>query len=216
MIFKKEEPWLLWPEVNAYGIDKGSIGSLFNGENDFTLSFNLDLIDIEADKKTLFSILPFYIGFDVEGFSLSFILTTTDEDGNKVPEYFWFNNVIKKTENIFTITYSKDDKKINILLDDVLLMEKILTNTNFNNISKSHIIFGAGNFPNNNYNLNYAEYEPKNLIFCKKCLSYDDIINIFNDEKMNEDIIAYFNFKKYTDHKIYDLTGNCNFLNKII
>jgi hypothetical protein len=216
MLFKKEEPWLLWPEVNAYGIDKGDIGSLFNGENDFTISFKLDLIDIESDKKTLFCILPYYIGFDVEGFNLSFILTTIDENNNKVPNYFWFDNIIKKTENIFTISYSKNNKKINVLLDELLLMEKILNDTNFNNTTKTHIIFGAGNFPNNDYNLNYAEYDAKKLIFSKKCLQYNEIIEIFNNEKINEDVIAYFNFEEYTNYKIYDLTGNCNFINKII
>ena len=216
MIFKKNEPWLLWSEINAYGIDKGDIGYFFNGHSNFTLSFNLNLIDIEPDKRTLFCVLPNYIGFDVEGFNLSFILTTIDNQGNKVPEYFWLENIIKKMDNTFTIRYNKENKKIEALLDDVIVVEKILTDTKLCDVNKTHVIFGAGNFPNNDYNLNYAEYEPKNLIFSKSYLSYDEINKIFDGEKINDNIIAHYNFKKFTDHKIYDLTGNCNFLNKII
>lgn len=214
MIFKKGEPWLLWPDVNAYGLDKGNVGTLFNGNNDFTISIKLDLLEIDPDKRTIYSILPTYMGFDIEGFNLSFILTTIDDNGNKIPEYYWFENLIQSLVNTYTFRYKKDIKKIEVLFDDKIIMEKTLTNTKFDDVNKTHIIFGAGNFPKNDYNLNYAEYEPKNLVISNSCLSYEELETIFN--KNNNKAVAVFDFQKHTEHKVYDLTGNCNFLNKII
>ena len=61
-----------------------------------------------------------------------------------------------------------------------------------------HIIFGAGNFPKNGYNLNYTDIE------------------LYEFKVTQEDkLLCHHTFEEYIYDKSVDLTGDCNFINKI-
>jgi hypothetical protein len=55
------------------------------------------------------------------------------------------------------------------------------------------------------------------LIIAKKCVSLSDIKGLYNGEIQSVDgVVGLYDFTKKTDYKIYDLTGNCNFIHKIL
>ena len=67
MVIKEGEPWLLWPSMVSYGLNKGSIGNTFEGEHSFCLEMTFRVLSKEPSKRTLFAKLPSYMGIDIEG-----------------------------------------------------------------------------------------------------------------------------------------------------
>ena len=61
-----------------------------------------------------------------------------------------------------------------------------------------HIIFGAGNFPKNNFNLNYTDFD-------------------LHEFKLSVDgeLVSHHTFEKFIHDKSFDLTENCNFIHKV-
>lgn len=62
----------------------------------------------------------------------------------------------------------------------------------------SHIIFGAGNFPKNDFNLNYFPVILHNVEIVKE-----------------KELISKHDFEIFIHDKSLDLTNNCNFIYKI-
>ena len=61
-----------------------------------------------------------------------------------------------------------------------------------------HIIFGAGNFPRNNFNLNYVD------------------LDLYKFEILvNNNLLAKHDFEDFIFDKSVDITDNCNFIHKI-
>ena len=67
MVIKEGEPWLLWPSMVSYGLNKGNIGNTFEGEHSFCLEMTFRVLSKEPSKRTLFAKLPSYMGIDIEG-----------------------------------------------------------------------------------------------------------------------------------------------------
>jgi hypothetical protein len=61
MVIKEGEPWLLWPDMISFGINRGEIYKTFEGETDFTISMRVKIISKEPHKRTLFAKLPNYM-----------------------------------------------------------------------------------------------------------------------------------------------------------
>lgn len=188
----KGEPWVMWPDNIVKNFIEFPANKIFDYDGNFEFYLIFELIDEISEKSTLFSKLPSYFGFDLEKNGFTFIIS--DLDGNLFyffKEIEWNKNkkykiLIKKEKNILLLNINDNNKLI-------IELEKPLSKDD-----NSHIIFGSGNFPKNNYNLNFLS-----------CVLHEMII------KKEDEIICHHNFIKNIHNKMYDITGNCNFLNKI-
>ena len=185
-------PWVMWPNnlVDNFVIDPANRIFDYDGNYQFYITFSFDN-DI-TKKSTLFSKLPSYLGIDLDENGFTFIYTY--QDGTT--EYETVSNKWE-TKRIYSFCVSKKDEILSIHLDGLLLFsiklkQKLALNDN------SHIIFGAGNFPKNNFNLNYFSVILYRVTIMKEG---------------NE--IAHHNFDKFIHNKSFDNTNNCNFIYKI-
>jgi hypothetical protein len=141
---------------------------------------------------TLFAKLPTYFGIDIE---ISGLLVIFNEEGGKTKyltkNYGWEPN--KK----YRLEITKDGNDIKVTINNESIFD-ITLKTNLIEDNKPHIIFGSGNFPKNDYNLNY----------------FDGTISYLSIKK-DGTLISEHTFEKFIHNKSYDLTNNCNFIHKI-
>lgn len=194
---EKGEPWIMWPNRLANNFIDYPANWIFeyNGNYEFHLTF--ELMENIKNKSTLFSKLPTYLGFDLETFGSTFIYFDNDKMQYAHADYNWevgivYKFLIKKVNNNIKI-YLSNYKLKDYLLYDIILNNSIVID------KESHIIFGAGNFPKNNFNLNYLPF-----------ILYE--LKIIKDNE----IICNHKFEKFIFNKSFDLTGNCNFIHKIL
>ena len=190
----KGEPWLFRPSYICDSLPENPANKYLNGQYNFSFEIEMLYEEIKKEREVIFAILPDYTGIDIYDDKL---ILTFDFSGNR--EYFELRNTLT-IGNINKIKFKHIPKEyIAIIINDIVVFSKRITNLFFGNNSKDpHIIFGAGNFPINNFNLNYAEYE----------------LHLFK-MYLNDEIISHHNFKKIIHGKSFDLTDNCNFINKI-
>jgi len=219
MIIKYGEPWLLWPDTVSYGINRGDIGEVFEGKNDFTLSMRVKILTKGPGKRTLFAKLPNYMGLDVEKDNNNLLfICNFEKDGEVKAEYLFINNELGWDWNFITIRYNKNFNYLDILINDIVVLEKKLEQGQTISMGDNpHMIYGSGNFPHNGFNLNYCEYEIDHLLISKNYLSYKVIESVYRDKSIeNLNVIGLYDFEEKTNYKVYDFTGNCNFIHKII
>ena len=218
MVINESEPWLLWPDMISFGINRGEIYKTFEGETDFTLSMRIKVLSKEPNKRTLFAKLPNYMGIDVEGPNNQLLfICNYEKDGEVKPEYEMVNGYLSFDYNFLTIRYTKLVNMIEILINDNVVYIKILEDSKLSVGYEPHIIFGSGNFPKNGFNLNYCSYDMDFLLIAKKSLSLTIIKDVYNQQtNLDESIVGLYDFNKKTDYKIHDITGNCNFIHKIL
>jgi hypothetical protein len=217
MVIEKGEPWLLWPDKVSYGINTGNIGETFEGNNSFTLSMNINILTKEKRKRTVFAKVPNYCGVDIEDNNRLLLILRLERDGETISEYLMSDVEIIYEFQLLTYRFSKENGIIEVLLDEkVIIKYKIKDNEKLLFQADSHIIFGAGNFPSNNFNMNYCSYDIDFLLISKNYLTIEEVKKFWLDKKISEEIVGLYDFKETTEFKVFDLTNNCNFLNKII
>ena len=188
----KGEPWLMWPNRRVENFIDFPANNIFNYVGDFSFRLDFDLIDEVIGVCTLFAKLPNYCGINVE--QIGILLTLTYEDNTADYLLHWMT---WKTNFTYKLEIIRKNDTICLFLNDELLIEKKLILELLKN-EASQFIFGAGNFPINNENLNYFN------------------VNLYYLEvKKEDDIIAKHEFNKFIHGKSFDLTGNCNFIEKI-
>lgn len=188
----KGNPWVMWPDSLVENfIDEPANKILdYSGDFDFILTFELP--ELVTEKSTLFSKLPSYFGVDIEVNGLTIILNEKERTAKYMfVDFIWMPNEKYNLEII------QRNKIIIVKINgETLLNYQIETELSSDGIS--HIIFGAGNFPKNNFNLNYI----------------DVILHQF--EIVKEGVtISKHNFETFIHNKSFDETGNCNFIHKI-
>ena len=189
---RKGNPWIFWPSSICDTFPINPADKLLNGKYSYKIDITLTLLDDTPTKRTLFSILPKYSGLDIDDGCMVFLL------GKKhTTETFVLPPLIhpnKKTNIILNYTYSK---MVSLIIDGVLVKE-ILLDEPLGFDENPHIIFGAGNFPKNGFNLNYTDL---NL--------HEFKLWIDGELKSEHD------FDKFIFDKSYDKTENCNFIHKL-
>lgn len=219
MIIKEQEPWLLWPDKVSYEINKGEIGKTFEGDTDFTISMRIKILSKSSEKRTIFAKLPNYTGIDIEkeDNKLLLILNLKDNNGTR-GEYLMSDIGLGFDFNFLTFSYNKQERLLQVIVNqEVVITYKLKDEEELSNGHEPHIIFGAGNFPHNNFNLNYCSYEVDFLIIAKKMLSYTQIKSFYEkNETLDSSIVGLYDFIEKTDYKIYDHSNNCNFIHKIL
>lgn len=188
----KGEPWLMWPNRRVENFIDFPANNIFNYIGNFSFRLDFELIDDVTEVCTLFSKLPNYCGINIE--PIGCLLTLTYEDNTA--DYL-LHRMSWKTNFMYKLEIIRKDNAIRLFLNDELLLEKILTIELLKN-EASQFIFGAGNFPINNENLNYFN------------------VNLYYLEIRKEyELIAMHEFIEFVHGKSFDLTDNCNFIEKI-
>jgi hypothetical protein len=182
----------MWPNILGQKFIKDPANRIFDYEGDFSFRLVFELDDVIAKKSTLFAKLPSYFGVDLEEYGILLIIT----DNKGKTEYLTCNfqwDAGKKYELLITksqevITLYIDGEALNLYF----IEDKLASDEN------SHIIFGAGNFPKNDFNLNYLGVTLHELEIIRE-----------------EETISEHAFEEFIHGKSYDLTDNCNFLHQI-
>lgn len=189
---KEGEPWIMWPNILGQKFIKDPANHIFDYEGDFSFKLVFELEKEITRKSTLFAKLPSYLGIDLEEYGM--LLIVTDDKGKT--EYLSCNFEWEPNRK-YELLITKGNGVITVYIDENALTlyfinDKLAADTN------SHIIFGAGNFPKNEFNLNYLEVILHEL----------EIIR-------DEETISKHVFEEFIHGKSYDLTDNCNFLHQI-
>ena len=217
MVINEAEPWLLWPDTTCFGINTGKISEVFEGVSDFTLAMRLKILSNEPNKRTIFAKLPNYCGIDVESNNTPLLILKLFKGNEELSMYISCNYKIDTEFNWLVYRYSISKRIVEVLLNDIVVIEyKLEDDEELTSGVEPHIIFGAGNFPKNGFNLNYCSYDFDFLMISKSYKQFQEIIKIKNERLLDESIVGLYDFERHTDYKVYDLSENCNFIHKII
>lgn len=217
MVIKESEPWLLWPDTASFDINTGKISETFEGYSDFTLAIHLKVLLNSANKRTIFAKLPNYCGIDIEANNTPLLILKLDKNNEELYRYITCDYVINDDYNFIIYRYNKTNKLIEVLVNNITVISYQLEDDEKLTVGfEPHIIFGAGNFPKNDFNLNYCSYDVDFLLISKSYKTFTEILEIKNEQKHDETVVGLYDFMKHTDYKVYDLSENCNFIHKII
>lgn len=217
MVIKETEPWLLWPDTTSFEINTGKISEVFEGVSDFTLAMRLKILSNEPNKRTIFAKLPNYCGIDVESNNTPLLILKLFKENEELSRYISCNYEIDTEFNWLVYRYSISKRIVEVLVNDIIVIEyKLEDDEELTSGVEPHIIFGAGNFPKNGFNLNYCSYDFDFLMISKSYKQFKEIIKIKNERLLDESIVGLYDFERHTDYKVYDLSENCNFIHKII
>jgi hypothetical protein len=217
MVIKEGEPWLLWPNISSYEINSGNIAETFEGYTDFTLAINLMAVSPKSTKRTLFAKLPNYCGIDIEENNTPLLILSLLKNGKETFKYLTSQTVINEGFNILIYRYNTLNKILEVLVnEEIAISYRLEDDETLSAGFEPHIIFGAGNFPKNNFNLNYFSFQTDFMLIAKSYKTFSEIVKIKSDGIFDESVIGLYDFKKHTDYKVYDLSKNCNFIHKIL
>jgi len=190
---RKGNPWIFWPSSICDTFPLEPANKKLNGEHSFLLDFDFTLLDSNEEKRTIFSLLPMYSGLDIDKGCIIFLYNDNIETRTEVlPSLISVN---KKTNIKVKYIYNQT---LELYIDDKRQVKVNFENKKLGYDKSPHIIFGAGNFPKNGFNLNYTDFDLHEFK-----LTIDD------------KLISHHTFENFIHDKSYDLTDNCNFIHKI-
>jgi hypothetical protein len=189
----KGEPWVMWPNNLVTKFIDFPANRIFDHEGDFVFTMVFELVEPITEKSSLLAKLPSYFGIDLLPNGCNFIYSYKDT----LETYHSFNEYSWDVNRRYILVIKKEEDKLTLSINDLVIVELSLSFDLAQN-DNSHIVFGAGNFPKNGFNLNYFPY----------------IIHYLTIEKDGE-LISEHKFEEFIHGKSFDLTDNCNFLYKI-
>ena len=189
----KGEPWLFWPSSICDTFPENPSNLLLSGDKSFEFTLDFILKDNSIEQKTVFALVPRYTGLDL--YKNETVITITYEDK---PRYYRLPMMIDIGVNTSIKFDHKPKEYFKVFINKEEVVKESLEDKTFGISEFPHIIFGAGNFPKNDFNLNYTE-----LDLLRFSVFQDG--NILTDHFFEERI-----FDKYVD-----ITGNLNFIHKI-
>lgn len=191
---KKGNPWIFWPSSICDTFPENPANKILTGNQPFELHVNMVLKKTEGVIGTLFTLLPHYTAMDIyEG---RIIFTMMSED--KKTTYWDLPFPIYDGIEIRVKWVHEPNKTFDVFINEQLIHQVDLTEKSFACEDNPHIIFGAGNFPKNNFNLNYTDI---------------DLLRFSVLQGGN--ILADHFFKEQIFDKFVDVTGNLNFIHKL-
>tara|TARA_B110000285_G_C15139149_1_gene629438 strand:+ start:1831 stop:2418 length:588 start_codon:yes stop_codon:yes gene_type:complete len=190
----KGNPWLFWPSHICDTFPENPANKVLTGFSSFDLVVDLKVNKVQGEIGTLFTLLPHYTAMDIYDGRLLFTLMNRDNETKyyDLPTPLYDGIRLK----IHWQHIAKDTFTVFINNNEVLKVD--LKENGFATTSDPHIIIGAGNFPKNDFNLNYVDIDLFEFIL-----------------KQRDKVLCHHTFENYIFDKSVDLTGNCNFINKI-
>lgn len=187
-------PWLFWPNHICDTFPEQPANKFLTGNMEFELYVDLKINKVHDVIGTLFTLLPHYTAMDIYNGRLLFTLMYEDKE----TKYWDLPFSIYDGINLKINWIHQPKKHFSIFINKNKVHEVDLTEKSFNSELNPHIIFGAGNFPKNGFNLNYVDIELNEF-------------KILHNNKLH----CHHQFKEYIFDKSVDITDNCNFINKI-
>lgn len=189
----KGEPWIFWPNSICDTFPENAGNKILSNKLNYTMEIDFTLTDESDFDKTLFALVPRYMGLNIVNDGISFTITFEDD----VMYYSLPYVIVPHTYIKFKLNHVHGSR-LELYLDDEIILNVDLTENELGLNDSPHIIFGAGNFPKNKTNTNFTEFQ-------------------FHKFKLtsNEEVISNHTFNEFIHNKSVDLTGNCNFLHKI-
>lgn len=191
---KKSNPWLFWPSHICDTFPMNAANRVLTGEKEFELEVDLTVKETEGVIGTLFTLLPHYTAIDIYEGRLLFTMMNED----KKTEYWDLPVPVYDDVHLNIIWKHLPNNSFTVFINKRKVQEVDLTKKAFASESEPHIILGAGNFPKNGFNLNYTDIE----------------LHEFKVTQ-NEKLLCHHTFQDFIYDKSVDITGNCNFINKI-
>jgi len=191
---KEGNPWVFWPSHICDTFPENPANKILTGNEPFEVYVDMVVKKTEGVIGTLFTLLPHYTAMDIyEG---RVLFTMMDEDRKTT---YWdlpfalFDNARMRIQ-----WKHVPNKSFDVFINERPVYSVDLTEKSFAHDSDPHIIFGAGNFPKNGYNLNYTEIELREFKVIQ-----------------NNELLCHHEFNDFIFDKSVDLTDNCNFMNKL-
>lgn len=188
---EKGNPWAMWPDNLVDNFIDNPANKIFDYEGNFMFHLVFELIEPITKKSSLFAKLPSYLGFDFEQYGIAFLYTSNGKTDCKSINYKW------EPEVKYDLKIVKVKDQLGISLNGVTVLNLTLE-SKLDSDKNSHLVFGAGNFPKNGFNLNYTS-----LILHKLIITRDT------------EVVSEHDFDVFIHNKSFDKTGNCNFIHKI-
>ena len=224
--FKK--PWQIWP-FQSYGMVKKD-ALIVTNSGDFTMSVSFksgDLFDetelggicLRPGMHSGFMILKNKeVRFDIwfnDGTKNNFVcLKKQINDSNFFNEF-----------NTLTITFSEKENRFSFYVNSVL-EDSVVINGKYNDYNNLPIFFGCGAYDWKE-NTNFMECYYDFFLLCDSIVDIDDVIHLKNNlydnlneyeyikNKFSNNIVVCYDFIKKTPHKVWDFSGNSNYLIKV-
>jgi hypothetical protein len=150
----KGEPWVFWPSSICDTFPENPGNRILRGDCYFEFDIRFTLREEPIERKTIFALLPKYTGLDIHSEGMVFAYTTEEETA-----YINLPSLIKVGEEVLLTVEHQPNKYLRIFINKELIEEINLDNKVFGIDNSPHIIFGAGNFPKNDFNLNYVDLD---------------------------------------------------------
>lgn len=193
MRINKGEPLVFWPSSICETFPENPANLLLSGDKEFSFTIDFTIQEHIDEHKTVFAMLPRYCGLDI--YENTTIITLTFEDEAK---YYDIGNIIQPYEHYSVTIVHVPKEKITVFINRKAVVEEDLTNKVLGLSDSPHIIFAAGNFPKNDFNLNYVTLDLHSF-----------------DIKHEGKVVTDHDFEKQIFDKFVDTTGNLNFIHKI-
>jgi hypothetical protein len=189
----KGEPWVMWPDNLVDQFIDEPANRIFEYSGDYNFNMKFELLEPILKQSSLIAKLPNYFGLDLfpKGVTFVYSYKSTIEVFHEFKEYKW------EVNKIYDLDIRKTGNKLEIIVNGDVFFDIDLI-FEIDGSDNSHIVFGAGNFPKNGFNLNYITYNIHYLAITK-----DNVM------------ISEHDFKKFIHGKSFDLTDNCNFIYQI-
>ena len=190
---KTGEPWVFWPSSICDTFPEHPGNRILRGDCYFEFDLRFTLREEPVERKTIFALLPKYTGLDIHSVGMVFAYTTEEETS-----YINLPSLIKVGEEVLLTVEHQPNKYLRIFINKELIEEISLDNKVFGLDNSPHIIFGAGNFPKNNFNLNYTSLDLHEFIL-----------------KGITGVLSHHTFEEFIFDKSVDISGNLNFIHKL-
>lgn len=191
---KEGKPWVFWPSHICDTFPEKPANKVMTGDQEFEVYVDLKLNKTEKVIGTLFTLLPHYTAMDIYEGRLLF--TMMDED--RKTTYWDLPQPIYDDLRLRIQWKHIPNSNFTVFINSRKVHEVDLKEKAFATEDDPHIIFGAGNFPKNGYNLNYTD------------------IDLYEFKVMqNNEVLCHHKFEEFIFDKSVDLTGDCNFMNKL-
>jgi hypothetical protein len=189
----KGEPWVFWPSSICDTFPENPGNRVLRGDCYFEFDIRFTLREEPIERKTIFALLPKYTGLDIHPEGMVFAYTTEEETA-----YINLPSLIKVGEEVLLTVEHQPNRYLRIFINKELIEEVNLDNKVFGIDNSPHIIFGAGNFPKNDFNLNYVDLDLHEFIL-----------------KGITGVICHHTFEEFIFDKSVDISGNLNFIHKL-
>lgn len=195
MIIDKGEPWMFWPSHICDTFPENPGNKLLTGKNNWEIQIRFSLPEILSnERQSIMTLLPHYTSFEIQGEEVHLACT-----GVSGETHYYRVRFPLEIDREYAFTWRhQGEYGLMCVIDDFQIWNFASAKDPLAAPEEPHVIFGAGNFPKNGFNLNYTELDMKEF-------------RLWADT----DLVAYTRFDEIIFDKVVDKAGNCNFIHKI-